>query len=186
MSPLDALESLIHTLRYRAVMTHFRDGGTLADLGSGNEPRFLREVHGRVARCWGLDPAAQPRQEGNMTITRGDITQRLPFDDASLDQITCLAVLEHVDEPVPILREGWRCLKPGGRMIVTTPSRLGILVHELMRRLGLVRDVKEYEHRDFLMTPDRLASWLKEAGFQVEAAYAFELGINVIAVGVKP
>ena len=186
MSPLDALESLIHGLRYRAVMRHFHDGGRLADLGSGNEPRFLLTVKDRVERCWGLDPWAQPFDDGKLTVTRGDITKRLPFEDAFLDQITCLAVLEHVDDPPPILRECLRCLRSGGRLIVTTPSHLGILVHELMRRLGLVRDVKEDEHHDFLMTPARLAGWLQEAGFRVEDAYTFEFGVNVLAVGLKP
>ncbi len=183
---MKALENLIHNLRYGAVMRHFRDGGKLADLGCGDEPRFLRTVRDRVERCWGIDPNATPSDDGRMTIARGDINRRLPFGDGTLDQVTCLAVLEHIDEPIPILRECLRCLRPGGRVIVTTPSRLGILVHELMRRLCLVRDVREDEHRDFWMTPDRLANWLSQAGFQVQASYRFELGVNVLAVGVKP
>lgn len=182
----DFLEFVVHGLRYQEVLRVFRDGGTLADLGSGDEPRFLRKVSKRVDRAWGLDPQAKPGQEGNITIMRGDATQRLPFDDASMDQLTSLAVIEHVDDPHKILAECLRVLRPGGQLIMTTPSRMGILVHELMRRVGLIRDVKEDEHRDFLMSPERLARWMREAGFRVTESGYFELGLNVICVGVKP
>lgn len=182
----DFLEYVVHGLRYHQVLSHFRDGGTLADLGSGDEPRFLRKVAKRVDKAWGLDPQAKPGQEANITLLAADVTKRLPFDDASLDQVTSLAVIEHVDHPEAVLSECFRVLKPGGRLIMTTPSRMGILVHELMRRLGLIRDVKEDEHRDFLMSPDRLARWFADAGFSVTAADYFELGLNVIVVGEKP
>lgn len=181
----DFLEFVVHGLRYHEVLRHFRDGGTLADLGSGDEPRFLRKVCHRVERAWGLDPQAKPGQEKNITLLKADVTKRLPFEDGALDQATSLAVVEHVPNPDAILAECYRVLKPGGRLIVTTPSRLGILIHELMRRVGLIRDVKEDEHIDFLMTPERLAGWLEDAGFDVVTAYRFELGVNVIAVGEK-
>ena len=182
----DAVEAFVHGLRYRQVLRHFRPCGSLADLGSGDQPRFLRRVRGQVGQCWGLDPAATPGREDNMTLLRADVTKRLPFEDGQLDQITLLAVLEHVDEPRAILAECRRCLKAGGRLIATTPSRLGIYVHEIIRRLGLVRDVKEDEHRDFAMSSKLLARWLTEAGLLVETSYSFELGLNVLAVGIKP
>lgn len=182
----DSLERVVHDLRYKEVLRYFRPSRTLADLGSGDQPRFLRRVRGQVGHCWGLDPSTTPKEDGNMTLLRADITKRLPFDDNTLDQITILAVLEHIDEPWTVLEECRRCLKPGGRLIATTPSRLGILVHELMRRVGLLRDVHEDEHRDFAMSPEVLSSWLSQFGFLIEASHRFELGLNVIAVGLKP
>jgi SAM-dependent methyltransferase len=182
----DFLESVVHGLRYHEVLRVFRNGGTLADLGSGDEPRFLRRVSQRVDRAWGLDPRAKPGQEGNITLLRGDATQRLPFEDASLDQLTSLAVIEHVDDPHAILAECLRVMRPGGQLIITTPSRLGILVHELMRRVGLIRDVKEGEHRDFLMSPERLSGWVSAAGFRVTRSAYLAPGLNILCVGVKP
>lgn len=186
MDFLQWFEDFVHGLRYREVMRHLKASKRLADLGSGNKPRFLLKVRHLMGECWGLDPATEPLDEGNLHVRKGDVTQALPFDDGFLDQVTCLAVIEHVDDPLPILRECRRCLEPGGRLILTTPSRFGIYVHELLRLIGMVRDVKEGEHRDFNLWPRRLAGWARDAGFEVEVCETFELGLNVILVARKP
>jgi 2-polyprenyl-3-methyl-5-hydroxy-6-metoxy-1,4-benzoquinol methylase len=49
-----------------------------------------------------------------------DITS-IPEPDASFDAILCTEVLEHVPDPVTVLRELARLLKPGGLLIVTAP-----------------------------------------------------------------
>lgn len=43
----------------------------------------------------------------------GDI-HKLPFDDNSVDAIICIAVLEHVENPIQACKEMHRVLKPGG------------------------------------------------------------------------
>jgi SAM-dependent methyltransferase len=185
--PLHVLvEDLIHGLRYKEVLPHLKPCGRLADLGSGDKPRFLRHARSLAGHCWGLDPNTVPGEEGNVTLSRGDITKPLPFEDGFLDQITCLAVIEHIENPLPLLKECLRCLKSGGGLIITTPTRLGIQVHELIRMAGLVRDVEEGEHHDFFMSKDKLSNWARQAGFIVEKAYAFELGMNLLLVARKP
>ena len=54
----------------------------------------------------------------------GDVTQ-LQFPDAYFDAVTSMETLEHVS-PEPTLRELVRVLKPGGKLMVSTPqNRLG-------------------------------------------------------------
>jgi|GEM_PF-786031 len=53
----------------------------------------------------------------------------IPAPDHSFDVILCTEVLEHVPEPIKVLREISRLLRPGGRAFVTAP--LGSGLHQL-------------------------------------------------------
>lgn len=50
----------------------------------------------------------------------GDI-HALPFPDNSVDAIICMAVLEHVEDPLQASREILRTLKPGGYAFIYVP-----------------------------------------------------------------
>jgi SAM-dependent methyltransferase len=45
----------------------------------------------------------------------------LPFDDASLDGVVAEALLEHVRDPVAVVREVARVLRPGGIVCAASP-----------------------------------------------------------------
>jgi SAM-dependent methyltransferase len=45
----------------------------------------------------------------------------IPEPDASFDAILCTEVLEHVPDPIVVLNELCRLLKPGGKLILTVP-----------------------------------------------------------------
>lgn len=47
---------------------------------------------------------------------------RLPFEDASFSLVTNLDVIEHLQNPVQVIREAARVLKSGGHFLVVTPS----------------------------------------------------------------
>ena len=49
-------------------------------------------------------------------------SERLPFADASVDLITALDVLEHIEDDRATLREIRRVLRPGGTLLATVPA----------------------------------------------------------------
>jgi ubiquinone/menaquinone biosynthesis C-methylase UbiE len=63
--------------------------------------------------------AAKRRLTGfaNIDLRRGEL-EALPIDDDRLDVAVLMLVLHHVPEPAQALKEAWRVLKPGGRIIV--------------------------------------------------------------------
>lgn len=50
----------------------------------------------------------------------GDI-HNMPFADNSLEAIVCMAVFEHIENPLKAARELYRVLKPGGYCLVQAP-----------------------------------------------------------------
>lgn len=50
----------------------------------------------------------------------------LPLPDAALDRVLLVHALEMANDPREVLREVWRVLAPGGRMIAIVPNRRGL------------------------------------------------------------
>ncbi len=59
-------------------------------------------------------------------IDRGNLDERLPYDDLSFDGIVCVEGLEHIENPANAIREFDRVLKPGGVLIVSVPNIMNI------------------------------------------------------------
>lgn len=61
-----------------------------------------------------------------LDLRYGDqITDHLEFPDSSFENVSMLAVLEHIPSPTGLIREIHRVLKPEGHLIITTPRKAG-------------------------------------------------------------
>jgi len=50
----------------------------------------------------------------------------IPVEDTSFDVVLCTEVLEHVAEPILVVKEFARILKPGGKLLLTAPLGSGL------------------------------------------------------------
>ncbi len=180
------VERIIRFLRLAEVRPHLRPCKAWVDLGCHETYPLLRENRGLAERAWGLDLCVKTATDGDIELLTQDITRPLPFADGSKDLVTILAVLEHVLDPQAVLAECRRILAPGGRLVATTPTHLGIHTHAWLIKTGLVKDVRDDEHQDFDVSPALLDAWARKAGFEVEVARSFEFGMNALLVARRP
>lgn len=50
----------------------------------------------------------------------------LPLYDSSIDRLLLVHALEHAENPRETLKEAWRVLAPGGRIVIVAPNRRGL------------------------------------------------------------
>lgn len=150
------LEPFLRWLRLRQVLPHIPVGCQLLDVGCGHAAAFLRAIAPRVDRAVGIDFKVKEMQFENIQTVQQHLADQLPFEDASFDVVTMLAVLEHIEQEKQILREVHRVLKPNGKLVLTVPSVWSQPVLEFMSyRLKIVdereiRDHKRYYNRSRL------------------------------------
>lgn len=141
-------------------------GSRVLDIGAGSCPyrRLFDHCEYRTQDFHQLT-GDQLRYGGYGQIDYVCDASAIPVADASFDVVLCTEVLEHIDEPLKVLAEFARILKPGGRLLLTAP--LGSGIHQ------------EPHHYYGGFTPFWYQRFLSELGFSdiaVEAnagSYAF-------------
>ena len=105
---------------YRDVTRHFPPDTTVLDVGCGSG--WLAEHFERYTGVDALPEAVAAAKEHGRNVVEADVGERLPFDDASFEGVIVKDVLEHVHDPVVVVKEVHRLLQPGGRVFASSPD----------------------------------------------------------------
>jgi SAM-dependent methyltransferase len=143
-------------------------GKSVGDFGCGYEARFVRSVLHEIERAVLVDVALAPdlKAHERITVIEGVLPNALrDLDEASLDVVFCISVLEHLWEPLETLVELRRLIAPGGVCLVNVPSWRGKRLLELSAfRLGLSPAEEMDDHKAYY-DPSDLWPLLVRAGF---------------------
>ena len=108
---------------FEAASWTFKGGVRILDLGCG-EGGFSLYIK-KFKKIFGAEIAlevAQIARQKSMILSLMDINGLLPYRDNIFDAISCLEVVEHLFDPVCVLKEIYRILKPNGQLVLTTPN----------------------------------------------------------------
>ena len=105
---------------WRDVTRHFPPNARLLDVGCGGA-----WIGDHFNDYTGIDVSPEAveaaRSRGHQVLlVNGD--EPLPFDETSFDGVVLKDVLEHVKDPVALVREVRRVLRPGGTVFASSPD----------------------------------------------------------------
>lgn len=138
-------------------------GGRILDIGCGSGA-FLDQVRQQYpCEVFGVDlseaAVATAKTQFDLEVFHGTLLDAR-FPDGHFDVVTAWWYLEHVPDPLPVLQEVARILKPGGRCILGVPN-----THSVVARLF----AKNWYHLDSprhlcLYNPKAMRFLLQQAG----------------------
>ncbi len=156
------------------------EGWRVLDAGCG-PGLYAEELLARGADVVAVDASepmvelAQRRLGSRAVVRRADLNEPLPFADEEFDVVLCPLVIHHVDDRAATLREFFRVLRPGGRVVLSTQHP----TTDWLRKGGSYFDVREevdvwdrddttYSVRFWREPLTSLCAAVAEAGFLIE------------------
>jgi len=101
------------------------------------------------------------------------------FGSSQFDAITCLEVLEHVENPRHVLRESRKLLKDGGKFILSTPNASGLYSRLKFFFTGrfTMFDDRDYHGSGHIrpLTYWEIGKILDENGFRIERTLFYDV-----------
>jgi SAM-dependent methyltransferase len=152
------------------------------DIGCG--PGYLSEqLRDRGYRVTGIERPGwgPPGGAQGFTLVEADLELGLPLLEERFDVVVCADVLEHLRDPLSMLRHIRSVLSPGGRLILSLPNS-GHLYFRLVVLSGRFpkedKGLFDGTHIHFF-TWDGWVELLRKAGFAVRAAGATGVPVSL-------
>ncbi|WP_189053352.1 class I SAM-dependent methyltransferase [Longimycelium tulufanense] len=150
-----------HEAAYEALLPHCVAADVLeAGCGEGYGAALISTVASSVLALDYDELTARhvARRYPRLHVVRGNLAQ-LPLPAAAVDVVANLQVIEHLWDQEGFLRECARVLRPGGKLLVTTPNRITFSP-------GRDTPLNPFHTRE--LSPAELDELLRAAGFTVE------------------
>ncbi|MGC2412914.1 MAG: methyltransferase domain-containing protein [Stellaceae bacterium] len=124
-----ALGRVVRRMIRRAIQRVWPDLRGMRLLGIGYATPFLSALSGETERTIAVMPATlgvlRWPSEGRNVVTLAEEGE-LPFADYSIDRVVLVHAIEASEEVRGMLKEIWRVLAGGGRVLIVAPNRRGI------------------------------------------------------------
>ncbi|MGB9602612.1 MAG: class I SAM-dependent methyltransferase [Limisphaerales bacterium] len=126
--------------KYADALKPDKPGGKALDVGCGVGQVLVR-LQQQGYEAYGVDVSKPNIERASKVCSRARLYdgKKLPFDNEFFDSAGALNVLEHVEEPEQFIAELVRVVKPGGKVVLSSPNFLRVIgfrdYHPKMRGL---------------------------------------------------
>ncbi len=139
----------------------------LLDVGCSSGA-FLGNATELGYRGEGVEPApkaAATAQAAGLSVKQG-LLQDVGYADGQFDAITLFEVIEHLKEPLALLKECQRILSPGGILLIGTGNAAGWTAQSMGKKWEYF-DIRKHGGHISFYNPDSIEALAKRAGFTV-------------------
>ena len=182
------LEPVFRRLRFYKIEKLIPLNSVVCDLGCGPRGELLKHIQSRIEKGAGFDNLVEPFCGEKISLMPLNLDiESIPLKDESVDTVVSLAVLEHLENPLHLIKEAYRILKKGGSLLLTTPTPLAKPVLEFLAyRLCLISKREIDEHK-YYFSKNELSDLLIKCGFSDNRIISrvFQLGFNNFIHAVK-
>ena len=126
-SHLDPSENVIyqrHLIAYKEAAKFI--SGTVLEVGSGEGYGIMelapKSDHYIAVDKFNTEINIDLKKENNITFIKTEVPPLKGIEDNSVDFVVTFQVIEHIEDDEMFLQEIYRVLKPGGKVILTTPN----------------------------------------------------------------
>lgn len=156
-----SLQCRIEAINEGILKLHSDNVNMMLDLGSadGLLATGIMTLTPRIKHFFALDMDHHLLRKNPLPSAQGDCC-RMPFAGETFDVITAAAIIEHLPDPMPLLNECKRVLRPGGVLFMTTPAPF---FEWLATKIGYLKNAGHF-HRYSIKDLKTLAG---RAGFTV-------------------
>ena len=166
--------------------------GRILDIGCGPNPRFLDSI--QFAEKYGIDKdideTTKDKYKYKINLYSLDVTKlnEADFEANSFNVVTMLALVEHLQVPelVTLFKQIKRILKPGGKLVITMPSKKSKPVLNLLAKFRLVSRVEIADHK-YYFDASEFQKFLKNIyanSIIISGTFEFKLN-NYFVVGIR-
>lgn len=185
------LEPLLRKMRISKILPVIRQFPQckLLDVGCGYNAKLLKSVEPYITSGTGIDFKAPDLKTAKLKTISVTLDDKLPFENDSFHIVTLMAVLEHLEKPLDILREIHRVLKKSetinngasgtGILTGTVPSKAAKPVLEFLSyKLKIVNEAEIRDHKQYFNKKE-LGEIFSKAGFKESNIKYFQFGMNI-------